>query len=343
MQRHASILANNGFTVLLVGRELPASKPLGEFGFAQKRIKCKFNKGKLFYLEYNLRLIWFLIFCKPDIYLAVDLDTLLPNYLIAKARHKKLVFDSHEYFTEVPEVVDRPLTKHIWECVGSIAVSGADLAYTVGPTLAEIFTKKYGLKFYSILNVPALVRTETIEKPIGKVIFYQGALNIGRGLESLILAMRLVNGELWIAGEGDLSMALREMVKREKLDAKIKFLGFILPKDLPAYTQQARVACNLLEPMGLSYYYSLANKYFDYMHAGVPQICANFPEYKAINSEFEVAVLVSCIEEEIVLALNNLLEDSDLYERLQNNCSLASQVYNLQNESQKLVQLYQSL
>jgi glycosyltransferase involved in cell wall biosynthesis len=117
----------------------------------------------------------------------------------------------------------------------------------------------------------------------------------------------------------------------------VKFLGFILPEELPYFTQKASITCNLLEHRGESYYYSLANKFFDYIHAGIPQVCANFPEYEAINKEYEVAILVPSEVEAIAKAINNLLEDKELQIRLQNNCILASQVYNLQNESQKLI------
>jgi glycosyltransferase involved in cell wall biosynthesis len=155
--------------------------------------------------------------------------------------------------------------------------------------------------------------------------------------------MKEVNGVLWLAGEGDLSATLRNLTEKESLEEKVKFLGFVQPKDLPALTQQAYVCCNLLLPQGKSYYYSLANKFFDYMHAAKPQICANFPEYAHINKQYEVAILCEAKESDIALALNNLLSDKALYEKLSNNCLKAAQVYNLQHEKQKLLNLYAPL
>ncbi|MCG9881363.1 MAG: glycosyltransferase, partial [Bacteroidia bacterium] len=151
------------------------------------------------------------------------------------------------------------------------------------------------------------------------------------------------NAELWIAGEGDLSAFLRELCLKENLSDKVKFLGFVLPHNLPELTQQVDICCNLLLPNGKSYFYSLANKFFDYIHAGKPQICANFPEYIHINNEFEVAILCDAEPNAIAVALNKLLTDKDLYEKLKNNCLKAAQVYNLQEESKKLVQLYSTL
>lgn len=343
MQRHAEILVHSGYQVLLVGRELPNSKPLVKRVFNQHRLMCYFNSGKLFYLEYNIRLFLFLLVNKFSIYLAVDLDTLLPNLLVSKARKGKLVFDSHEYFTEVPEVTNRPFVKFIWEIIAKIAIPKTDLAYTVGPELAKIFSKKYNQDFHFLLNVPDLKVNQKRVRNTEPLLFYQGALNEGRGLESLILSMKKVQAKLQIAGEGDLSFKLRELVRKEELIEKVDFLGFIMPKDLPTYTQNATIALNLLELKGQSYYYSLANKFFDYIHAEIPQICANFPEYQSINSTYEVAILVNCDVDEISLAINNLLSNKELYRKLQNNCMLASQVYNLQNESKKLITLFNTI
>ena len=70
-----------------------------------------FNKGFLFYAEYNFRLFFLLLFSKKDILLSNDADTLLANFLASKLQNKKLVFDSHELFSEVPELVEKPFVK----------------------------------------------------------------------------------------------------------------------------------------------------------------------------------------------------------------------------------------
>ena len=106
-------LQKMGFEILLVGRKLQNSLPLDR-NYQTHRIQLLFNKGFLFYAEYNLRLFFYLLFKKKEIVLANDLDTLLPNYLVSKLQKKKLVYDSHELFTEVPELINRPKTQKIW-------------------------------------------------------------------------------------------------------------------------------------------------------------------------------------------------------------------------------------
>ena len=61
MQKICGSLAQAGYKTTLVGRKLKSSQPLTQRAFQQKRISCIFNKGKLFYAEYNFRLFFYLL------------------------------------------------------------------------------------------------------------------------------------------------------------------------------------------------------------------------------------------------------------------------------------------
>ena len=345
MHRHASCLSDAGYKIILVGRELPHSIPLKEMNFEQKRLTCWFQKGKLFYIEFQIRLFFCLLFLPKANLVAVDLDTLLPNFIVSKIKGVKLVHDAHEYFVEVPEVTNRPLTSFFWDAIGKACIVHCHLAYTVGEELAIELSNRYEKKFECIKNLPLLINeiralNSNSDLP---VVLYQGALNEGRALENLILAMHQVPAILWIVGEGDLSKQLRNLVIQEQLTSKVKFLGFVAPNELRKITKQAYIAYNLLEPKGLSYQFSLANKFFDYIHAEVPQLCANFISYQRINEKYKVALLLNADINSIVNALHLLLNDSVLYNELKANCKKAAQVYNLQNESKALLQYYNQL
>ncbi len=355
MQRICSSLAYAGYEVELVGRKLPHSKPLRtDFNFKQTRLTCKINKGKLFYIEFNLRLLWYLLRQKTNAICAIDLDTILACGITATLNNSTLVFDAHEHFTEVPEVTNRKITKTIWHLIGKIFVPKAKLCYTVGPQLAKLLGTIYKNHFEVIMNVPVLFDEVDKDNNVDSVngvdggnngyILYQGALNKSRGLEQSILAMHQVkNIKLLIAGEGDLSSELRELVLKEKLENKVHFLGFVQPADLKQLTVNAKVGLNLLEPNGLSYYYSLANKFFDYMQAGVPCICANFPEYKAIHEKYHCSVLIECEVNEIAKAINELISNQNIYQILSKNCILASQNFNWDKEEAKLLNYYKQI
>ena len=343
MNRICSTLQAAGYDITLIGFMKKRSVKLEQKPYKQIRLNLFFVKGKLFYLEYNFRLFWYLLFKKYDIYTGIDLDTLLPVFFNAKLKGKPCVYDAHEYFTELPEIVARPLIKKMWIKLERFLLPKIKYNYTVGNAIAEELTKKYKTTFEVIRNVPILSE-DVAEVSVGNYILYQGALNIGRGLEALMEGMAYVNADLYIAGEGDLSAELRAFAAELPHKEKIRFLGYVRPADLKKYTNEAKIGINLVEHLGLSYFYSLSNKFFDYIHAGKPQVTMNFPEYKKLNDQYDVAVLIDEPEKKLIAsAINKLLTDVKLYVELEHNTIEAKKDLNWQKESVKLTQFYKQI
>ena len=351
MQRICTSLAEAGYQVQLVGWQRPGSPPLTARPYQQHRLRGWFQQGKLFYLEYNIRLLLYLLTRKAAAWCAADLDTALPVWLRARLGGQPLVYDAHELFTEVPEVVRRPAVQQVWRWVEGFVVPRARLAYTVGPALARVFAQRYGRSFAVVRNVSRLdasvLPPAPAAAPPGGYILYQGALNEGRGLEALLDAMPTVAGRLVICGEGDLSATLRAQADRLGLLAsgQVEFRGYVLPDALREVTRHASVGIMLLENIGLSYYYSLANKFFDYVHAGIPQVLIDFPEYRALNDQYDVAELVADLQPAtLAAALNRLLRDEPArYQHLAENCRRARPHLSWQHEEQVLLGLYKEL
>lgn len=345
MNRICTALANHGYDVELVGRMRQNSIPLSNLEFKQTRLSLLFDKGKLFYIEINLRFFLYLLFQKFDAVCAIDLDTIACASLAASAKNKQLVYDAHEYFTEVPEVIGRPVVQKVWLWIEKTFVPRATLRYTVSQNLAALFEKKYLLQFHLIRNFPILKSSgNKASLTISKELIYQGALNEGRGLENLIEAMKSLDAHLTIAGDGDLAEKLKSQVSKDGLEEKISFLGYVKPDELRELTSTAYIGLNLLENKGLSYYYSLANKFTDYIHAGLPQVCIAFPEYKTINEQYNVALLIETLSKEAIkTAIERLLNDHNLYAALQKNCEVCALDLNWQKEEKKLLELYDGL
>lgn len=339
MERICTSLQTAGYEVTLIGRKKNNSIELQDKPYKQVRLNCYFEKGKLFYLEYNLRLLFYLLTNPAEIICAIDVDTLLPAAIASSIKKSILVYDSHELFTEVPELQGRGLIKKIWTSIEKYGVKRAWLCYTVSDSVAKALEQKYQKKFSVIRNVPLLEDSPKL-KNSSSFILYQGALNEGRGLEALLDAMASLNINLKIAGEGDLSSELRQKVKDLRLEDKVEFLGYFSPSALKNITQQAFLGYNLLDKTSLSYYYSLSNKYFDYIHAEVPNLSNAFPEYSAINSKYNVGLLIKTSSKEIIVAVEKLLSDKLLYLTLVNNCKTAKQELCWQREEMDLIELY---
>jgi glycosyltransferase involved in cell wall biosynthesis len=355
MIRICTTLATEGYGIMLVGRQQKTSQPFDYQQFKHHRFSLFFNKGKFFYVEYNIRLFFWLLFQPFDIVCGIDLDTILPCYFASILRGgKPCVYDAHELFTETPEVERRPMIRKIWLAVERFIVPRIKHRYTVGQSVADEFEQRYERKFNVIRNLP--FKNDEVTKlrddmtndeilPSSNILIYQGALNEGRGLEQTIEAMEEVeNCVFWLVGEGDLSQILRGMVVEKKLENKVKFLGFIKPKDLPEITRQATIGLNIAEDKSLSYRLSLPNKIFDYIQAGVPQICIQFVEFQRLNHEFNIAYMIEKTEKRLIAeAINRLLSDKVLYQNLKENCQKAAVVLTWENEQKKLISFYQNI
>ena len=343
MQRICTSLAENGYAVTLVGRKLATSLPLTEKKYGQKRIHCWFTKTKWFYAEYNIRLFFFLLFKKMDAICAIDLDTILPCLKISRWKKIPRIYDAHELFTELKEVISRPSVQKTWTKIEKKSVPKFTYGYTVSESIAEEFHRRYNVNYKTIRNVPVLQPLQPAPSS-GKFILYQGAVNEARGLEYLIPAMQWVKSKLVICGDGNFMPQLKKLISEYKLDEKVELTGMLSPDKLNEFSQKAYIGIAVPEKEGLNQYLALPNKLFDYIHAGLPQITVNYPEYQKINNQFEVAVLLDDISpKRIAEAINNLLADDVLYKRLKENCLKAREVLNWQQEEKKLIHFYESL
>lgn len=291
-------LLENNYRVLLVGRLLPGSLPVSR-SYDTKRLRLLFKKGPLFYAFFNLRLFFFLLFRKCDLLLSNDLDTLLPNYLVSKIKSKQLIYDSHEYFTEVPELNSRPKIKAIWEGIEKRIFPKLKNVYTVNESLARVYSQKYGVPVRAVLNLPYYKESPEQFKNEDFTVIYQGSLNKDRGLEELVLAFQhLEKIRLWIIGGGDVEEELKQLVQNHGLEKKIRFFGKMPFAELNKLTARAHLGASLEKPTNLSYAYATPNKVFDYIANHLPILASSLPEIKKIVENYRVGMLIGVIEPE---------------------------------------------
>ena len=341
MIRIATSLQKEGYPIILVGRQ-KKTKNIPSYSFKTHLLSCYFSKGVLFYLEFNLRLFIYLCSRKREVIYAVDVDTLPATFLYHLIYSKPFVFDSHELFTEVPELQNHKIKKWIWEMVGKTAIPSATFSMTVSESLAHYLSVKYSVNFVTIRNVPFKISIDTIEieqRRKNKWIYYQGMLHQGRGIDFLIKSMReLPTWTLILAGDGDTSDELKALTKELGLENQVIFKGMIQPEELIDMAKNAWIGINLLENNSLSYYFSLANKTFDYIQARLPAIHIDFPEYRILATENESIALLEKMEVAAFVAIiKNIWENENQYKNMVHAAEQAAESYIWEKEEKKLI------
>jgi len=348
MMRIGETLAKAGYEITLVGRSWPGKEPFAHPQIRGVRLPCRFRKGPLFYAEYNIRLLAWLIRHPAEIRCACDLDT-MPAIRVAQwFRRSRTVYDAHEYFTGVPELTGRPFVRAVWQAIARWGIPKFDLRYTVGEELAKRMSKEYGSPFHVIRNIAPPPAEDVGPPSFGdrqKRILYQGAINVGRGLETAIDAMQaLPDWSLWLAGEGDIDDALKARVDSLGLSGRVRFLGWVAPDRLPALLRESLISINLREAGSVNDFYSLPNKCFDAMHAGTPSIHMDYPEYRAIVSRFRIGVLLDTVDAaSVVRAVHAIGNDPAAWAYYSEECRRAAGHYTWASEAKTLVSLYAKL
>ena len=344
-------LQKAGFEVLLVGRRQRKSPPMDDRPYKSHRMKLLFEKGPMFYATFNIRLFIFLLFHRCDCLLSNDLDTLLPNFWISKLKRIPLIYDSHEYFTEVPELVSRPKVQRVWKRIEEYVVPKLPEMITVNQSIADLFHKKYGIKVHIIRNIPMrkmlpapASRQEVGLDPNKHILVLQGSgINIHRGSEELLDAMQYLDDcQLVIIGGGDVLPILKEKVAANHWDDRVKFFPRMPYQQMMAITQLAELGFTLDKDTNLNYRFSLPNKLFDYIQAGVPIIASHLTEIERIITDYNIGTFIDNHEPKTIAAtIQNALNDEKILSLWKNNLIFAAQNLCWENEEGVLLRIYE--
>ena len=343
-------LQKAGYEVLLVGRKQRKSPPMDERPYASHRMKLLFEKGPFFYAEYNIRLFFFLLFHRANLLLSNDLDTILPTYFISRLKGSRMVFDSHEYFTETPELVGRPRVQKVWKKIEGFVVPKLPEMITVCDSIADLFRNKYGVKCYVIRNIPP---RKTLPPKGDKValglptdkhlLILQGSgINIQRGAEELVQSMQFLDDcFLMIIGGGDVLPILKQMVEELNITDRVRFFPRMPYQQMMAYTQLAELGFCLDKDTNLNYRFSLPNKLFDFIQAGVPIVASHLTEIEKIIRQYDIGLFIENHEPETIAStIREALSDGERRKRWQRNLAIAAEELCWENEEKKLLPIY---
>lgn len=335
VNRTATSISQLGYNVVVTGRKPLVKIPAISGLYKVKYIGCFFPGGPLFYLLFNLKIFCTLLFSRVSLIYANDLDTLPGCWLASVVRFKPLVYDSHELFTELPELINRRVKRALWGMAERLCIGKASYVFTVSDGVASELNRRYGVRPVVVRNT-AVKKDLTAFKDKRPTLIYQGSLNIGRGVE---LAVDMMNHlscyRLIIAGKGDIEISLRKRMLDQKLFDRVEFVGRLNPEDLHTLTCTAWLGLSLEEDLGLNYRYALPNKIFDYIMAQVPVLVSDLPEMRKIVDEYGVG-LIAKSRDPLELA-NQVADFFDSRVNLEKKLLKASGELQWGTEEQKLV------
>lgn len=351
--RSASALQELNYHCIIIGRKTKKTFAFSHsLPFELHHIFPLFYKGIGMYVFFNLFLffkIFFLILkhrTHQIILWSNDLDTLLPNYMLSKLFRLNIIYDSHEIFTEVPELQNRKFKKRIWELLEKSIVPKLPFAITVNESISQWYQKKYNITFHvlrnvsQIPNITQIKSKEELHLPKNKkIIILQGTgINIHRGAEELVQSMQYLTDDylLLIIGSGDVIHTLKNLSQQLSLQHKIIFKDRMPAVELYHYTANADLGISIDKPNNLNYLYSLPNKIFSYIHAHIPILSSRLPEIEKIITTYNIGTFIenhnpAHIAEKIQHALS-----TNEYELWKQNTYKASEQLNWDKEKEIL-------
>jgi glycosyltransferase involved in cell wall biosynthesis len=358
VDRTCRALVKSGYEVMLVGRRRRDSKTLAPRSYNMHRMRLLFDKGPLFYAEYNITLFFFLLRNPREILVSNDLDTLPANYFADRIKHifgrKQNVkiqhlHDCHEYFRGVPELNGRKAVTRIWKWIEDHIFPKLRNVIAVNQSVADLYSQEYGNHIEVIRNVP-------FRKPLSgrrdkssmqisqdqKIILYQGAVNVDRGLEEAILAMKYLktDGILVIAGIGDEYERLQTFASDHGVSDKVRFLGQVPFQDLHSLTLMADIGLSVEKDVSINYHFCLPNKFLDYIQANIPVLVSPFPEMKAIVDHYRIGDFIQSHDPiELAAQLDSMLNDHEKMARYKENLLQAAEELCWEREEGKLMQV----
>lgn len=227
---------------------------------------------------------------RPDIVNAHSLTVLPLGVLLKKTIHCKLIYDPHELETETND--SRGIRKTIARWIEKKMIPYADFTIVVSNSIESWYKEKYNLtKIKTIKNIPKLNVRNYVESPLRKrlgltendILFvYSGVLGYGRGIETLLrIFSNNPDKHIVFLGFGTLEKDIRKSIIQSK---NIHHIEPVPPDQVSLFVSGADVGISFIENTCLSYYYSLPNKVFEYLSAGIPFISSDFPD---VRNEFE--------------------------------------------------------
>ena len=305
------------------------------------------------YFEFMVKSIILINRIKPHICHGHDPNGLFVAYFAKIIWRVYLIYDSHELwgYTSHMKSYNRILYK-IGGILEKRIMKTANAIITVNESIAEIMKEKLtDHEIFIIRNIPensevnSKFSREYLQLPDAKfIIIYVGSIAKGRGIEKLIRIMEGLDERVGLAilGVEDIYMShYKKILRNNNLNDRIKFSTLVKPDEVVNVCRFADIGIHPVENTCLNNYYCLPNKIFQYIHAGLPVLCSDFPEMRKIVKTYKVGKVFNIDNTEGIISLvNEMIDDVDKLSKYKHNSIIASEKLNWSIEKQTLTGIY---
>ncbi|WP_117173763.1 glycosyltransferase family 4 protein [Rhodoferax lacus] len=291
---------------------------------------------------------------KPRVFVANDLPMLPVASQLAKACGAKLVYDSHELYSE-QEFSDRE--KRGWAEIEAKYIGTCDLVITVNPSIASELEKRYGIEGVKVIynaerthTAPAVSRRfhEVFGLSADKeIVLLQGGISAGRNLEVLVEAMRYVKNSavvLVVLGDGLLLNSLQKLAQQAGIKGRIYFHAAVPQNELLALTAAANVGVIPYQATCLNNHYCTPNKLFEFIAAGLPILATDLPEIRRLVEGQQIGLVGNTSSAQaLAVLMDDVFSDKQRFGSWKARMSVVRQRICWEQEEKKLVELYEAL
>lgn len=296
---------------------------------------------------------------KPDLMHVHDANTLLVATGASRRGRVPFVYDSHELWTHRNVSADRPVAKRLEGPMERYGARRAAGVITVSPSIAEWLRERYRLGELPTLvrNIPPLEDIDAqasqgmLRELAGlgadsRIVAYCGGITFNRGIERVVEAMPHLASDTHfvLLGEGAEVYidALQRRIEKAGVQDRVHFLGAVPPAEVSAALADADVSIALTQPTVLSYEYSLPNKLFESIHAGVPILVSDTRDAAALVHERGLGGVIApdAAPTQLADALEGVMAYAPRYREA---ARAAARELTWQNESARLIALHRRI
>jgi glycosyltransferase involved in cell wall biosynthesis len=285
---------------------------------------------------------------KPDIIHANDLDTMPSAYIASKLLKCKLVYDSHEIYTENIGLQNKKILKIILKKVEKFLIQRSDNVISVSNAASQELSIMYNiLPPIVITNCPfsfKIPKMRNLDENFE--VLYHGLMLPDRGYEEFVESAQFINDEICLVlrGYGSILHNLKNISKNKKITNKVRFDEPVTVEELIPLAAKSQVGVVLTKPVNNNFKYTVSNKIFEYINAGIPVIMSDVPEHRYLNNKYNFGIILDEVTPiNIAEAIMRLRNNHVLYTELKENAISASKYLCWEVEGEKLINLYLSL